>query len=997
MFKRTKMSSCALLALGGALLVPAAPAFAQADAQRIEVTGSRIRSLNADSPAPVQVLTAEDIAASGVTNVQELLLKSPAMGSPGISRTNSNFTTSSAGVATVDLRNLGTSRTLVLINGRRSVAGVPGESAVDLNTIPTEFVERIELLTGGASATYGSDAVAGVINIILKKNFEGVVFDVQHGASDKGDDKKTKVSATFGSTSGNGRTNVMGHLAFSEQGAVYSRDREMSAVDQASRGAFFTGDPADFFNVQRPFFSSFAPQGRFFYDSNGAAAGGRTSRTFDASGNIIPFSTNGPAGDGVGATGFNRSAFRTIAIPTKRLLFAAKGDHALSDQHSAFFEGTYAATQTRSRLEPFPLSSGDIFPATGGSINADFPVLNTTTGVTTMMRNPLIPLALYNLFTDANGDGAREYDFTRRLSEVGTRGNTADRSFYRAVTGLKGDLTKKLQYEFFVGFGSTTESQVSGGQVNVLNFRSALEAVPDVNDVNGNGNRTEAICRDAQARAQGCVPINVFGFNSISPGAMAYINAPGLLATYTSQKLVGFNVTGEAFEMPAGPVGIAVGGEYRKEYSRSEFDALQQAGLNAGNKIPRTEGDFSVKEIYGEARIPLLKDKPFAKSMSALLAIRGGDYSNVGNTTSWNAGIEWALNSDVKVRATRALSTRAPNINELFSPPSETFPTGLNDPCTGVTATSTGVTSDRCRAAVGVLTNIADNGGVFTRSQADQQGIGGFNRGNPLLGAEDGKSFTVGLVWTPTMFPALRNVVFSADYFKIDIKQAIVSTPRQFILDQCYGGGDTSFCQFITRRATVVGANNAGSLQFIDSAATNSGGLGTEGVDVAVTYADKVGPGRLSGKLAYTHLKSASVTPLPGSTPDPFAGEIGAAKNRMTLGLGYDWNNWGLRTTTTYIAKSSLDDQFLAGFDDAAGNPLTPGSYGVPAKTYVDMQLTYNLAKRSQVYFGVDNLFGTKAPLIPSGLPSNTTGAETDAGVYDAIGRRYYLGLRMAF
>lgn len=994
MFKRTKISSGVLLALGGALLVPAFSTFAQTPAgsdQRIEITGSRIRSLNADSPSPVQVLTSEDIAASGATNVQELLLKNPTMGTPAIARTNSNFSTSSAGVATVDLRNLGTARTLVLINGRRSVAGVPGSSAVDLNTIPTEFIERIELLTGGASSTYGSDAVAGVVNIILKKNFEGLAIDVQTGASEEGDDKKNKASLTFGTSSSNGRSNLMGHLAFSEQGAVYSRDRAMSDVDQASRGAFVTGDAADFFTIQRPFFSSFAPQGRFFYDSNGAAAGGRTSRTFDANGNIIPFSTNGPAGDGVGATGFNRSAFRTIAIPTKRLLFSAKGDHAINDDHSAFFEGTYAATQTKTQLEPYPLSSNDIFPASGGKLPAEFLV----NGV--LRKNPLIPQALFNLFTDSDGDGAKEYDFTRRMADIGNRGNTADRDFYRAITGLKGDLTKRFQYEVFVGFGSTTESQVSTGQVNVLNFRNALEAVPDVNDVNGNGNTTEAICRDANAREQGCVAANVFGANTLSAAAAKYINAPGLLATYTSQKLAGFSVTGEVFDLPAGPLGMAIGGEYRKEFSRSEFDPLQQAGLNAGNAIPRTEGEFSVKELYAEARIPLLKNVPFAKSLSALLAVRGGDYSNVGNTTSYNAGLEWSLNSDLKIRATKALSTRAPNINELFSPPSETFPTGLVDPCKGVTAVSTGVTSDRCRAAVGVSTNITDNGGTFAQSQADQQGIGGFDRGNPSLGAEDGRSFTMGLVFTPTMFPVLRNVVFSADYFKIKIEKAIVSTPRQFILDQCYGGGDTSFCQFITRRATIIGANNAGSLQFIDSAVTNSGGLETEGVDLAVTYANKVGPGRLSGKLSYTYLKSGSVTPLPGSAPDPFAGEIGAAKNRMGLALGYDWNNFGLRTTTTYIGKSALDDQFLAGFDDPNGVPLTPGSVKIAAKTYFDFQLTYNLAKRSQLYFGVDNAFGTKAPSIPSGLPGNTTGAETDAGTYDAIGRRYYAGVRMNF
>jgi outer membrane receptor protein involved in Fe transport len=993
MFKRTKISSCVLLALGGTLLVPTASVFAQAapSDQRIEITGSRIRSLNADSPSPVQVLTSEDIAASGATTVQEVLLKNPTMGTPTISRTNSNFSTSSAGVATVDLRNLGVDRTLVLINGRRSVSGVPGSSAVDLNTIPTDFVERIEIMTGGASATYGSDAVAGVVNIILKKNFEGFTFDAQAGTSQENDDDKKKVSVTFGSTSANGRSNVMGYLSYSDQGAVYSRDRSMSAIDQASVGAFVTGDPRDLFAIQRPFYSSFAPQGRFFYDANGAAAGGRTSRTFDADGNVIPFSSNGPAGDGVGATGFNRSAFRTIAIPTKRFVFSAKGDHAINDEHTAFFEGTYASTQTKTKLEPFPLSSDDIFPDTGGVLPADFLV----NGV--MTKNPLIPQAMYDRFTDADGDGAREYDFTRRLSEVGNRGNTADRAFYRAVTGFKGDLTKKLQYDAFVGYGSTTESQVSSGQVNVLNFASALEGVPDVLDINGNGNTTEAICRNERARAQGCVPINVFGYNSISPEALAYVTAPGLLATFTSQALAGFAVNGEPLDMPAGPLGIAAGFEYRKEKSRSEFDPLQQAGLNGGNKIPRTEGEFDVKELYAEARVPLLKDMSFAKSLSALLAVRGSDYSTVGNTTSWNAGLEWTVNPSLKFRATKALSTRAPNINELYSPPSETFPTGIQDPCVGVTATSVGVTSDRCRAATGVTSNITDNGGVFVQSQADQQGIGGFDRGNPTLQEEKGKSFTAGMIFLPTMFPALRSVVFAVDYFNIDIDDAIVSTPRQFILEQCYGGGNTSLCQFVTRRATVVGANNAGSLEFIDSAVTNSGGLETEGVDFTVTYADKVGPGRLSGKFAYTHMISGSITPLVGSAKDPFAGEVGAAKDKFNLQIGYDWNNWGLRTTTTYIAASALDDQFLAGFTDANGDPLAPGSVKIGSKTYFDFQLTYNLAKRSQLYFGVDNAFNTGAPSIPSGLPGNTTGAETDAGTYDAIGRRYYAGVRMSF
>jgi iron complex outermembrane receptor protein len=361
MFKRTKIGAGVIAALGCTLLaVPVAQAQNAAVVDRVEVTGSRILTLGAESPSPLQVIGAIDIAASGVTNVQELLLKNPTFGTPAISRTNSNFSTASAGVATIDLRNLGTARTLVLVNGRRFVAGVPGASSVDMNTIPTEFIERVEILTGGASSTYGSDAVAGVVNIILKRNFSGVTLDASKGRSSKGDDTKDKFSLTFGANSEGGKGNVMGHVAYSKQGAVYSRDRDASAVDQFSEGAGFSGDPAEFFTARRPFYSSFAPQGRFFV--------GSTNRTFDASGNIIPFSTNGPAGDGVGATGFNRSEYRTIAIPTERFLLAGKGEYNLAENHSAFFEGTYAATQTKTKLEPFPLGAEAIYPDSGGQV-----------------------------------------------------------------------------------------------------------------------------------------------------------------------------------------------------------------------------------------------------------------------------------------------------------------------------------------------------------------------------------------------------------------------------------------------------------------------------------------------------------------------------------------------------------------------------------------------------------------------------------------------------
>jgi iron complex outermembrane recepter protein len=258
----------ALLMGGTTALLSNTTAFAQEQEdeklQEVVVTGSRILSPNLESPSPVQTISAEDIASTGIVNLQDILLKNPTMGTPTLSRTNSNFLTSGAGVSTVDLRNLGIDRTLTLVDGRRFVSGLPGSQAVDYNTIPAQFIERTEILTGGASAVYGSDAVAGVVNIIYKKNFEGVAFDGQYGASAESDNQETQFGITFGTNTEDGRGNIMAHIGYTKQGAVYSRDRERSAVDQFSTALAVTGEPADIFSATRPFYSSYAPQGRFF-------------------------------------------------------------------------------------------------------------------------------------------------------------------------------------------------------------------------------------------------------------------------------------------------------------------------------------------------------------------------------------------------------------------------------------------------------------------------------------------------------------------------------------------------------------------------------------------------------------------------------------------------------------------------------------------------------------------------------------------------------------
>ena len=610
------------------------------------------------------------------------------------------------------------------------------------------------------------------------------------------------------------------------------------------------------------------------------------------------------------------------------------------------------------------------------------------------MRNPVVPDVVFNNAGDDDGDGVPDFYFTKRLLDFGNRTLDVKRDTFRVVGGLQGSFaSEKWHYEGFYSFGQTKEAQTSSGQVNVLNFRNALEAVADVNDVDNDGDTTEAICRDPNARLQGCVPVDVFGPNSFTPQSIKYIEAPGSLATFTSQRLIGANVTGDLFDMPAGPFAIATGLEYRKEFSSSEADALTQAGLNAGNAIPPTRGEFDVKEAYLEANVPLLAEKPFAEQLSLRAAVRASDYSTVGNTLSWNGGLEWAPIKSLRFRAIRALSTRAPNINELFSPPSQTFPS-VQDPCVGVTLTGTDTVSVNCRAAPGVLANINDpnqGNGVFTLNQADFQGVSGYDRGNPDLQEEEGNSWTVGAVIQPSDISVLDHFNFTVDYYRIDITGAITLRDRNYILSQCYGGGDTSLCQFVTRRPNAVGATSAGSIEFVDSDFNNAGSEFAEGVDLTVGYSHPVGPGKFNANLSYTHVLNHYLVPLVGGDRDYLGGEVGDSKDRAYLTLNYSGGKFGGTVQTSYLSGASLDDQFLAQFD------LPRGAVGIGSKTYVDLQLTFDPSDAYQVFIGANNVFDTEPPPIITGLPGDVTGTETDAGTYDAIGRRWYAGVRMRF
>jgi outer membrane receptor protein involved in Fe transport len=870
---------------------------------------------------------------------------------------------------------------------------------VDLNVIPTQFVERIDILTGGASSLYGSDAVAGVVNFIYKRNFQGWLAEAQAGISEIGDAGSQRISVTGGINFGEDRGNIMVHAGYDREEGLLGRNRERTSVDQLSTFWYFTGDPADYRSSVRPFYSSFAPQGRFNT--------GDYTFTFGPSGALQPcFTTNGAScnseildddgnvvvpgiGTGVGPNGFNRQAYRTLLTPVERYTAAFNGHFDISDTLRFIAEGTYVRTNASTEIEPFPLDSGGStgpYRDTAGRA----PIESLVNGV--ILRNPFVPDAIYNNATDNDGDGLRDITFARRLSDLSSRNFTAKRDFYRVVAGFEGDLfNDKWHWDATFNYGHNKERQASNGDVNIVNFRNAFAAVRDP--------ATGAIvCADPAARSAGCVPLNIFGMNTITPEAGAYIDAQTTHAFKMTQKVLAANVNGSLVDLPAGPLALAIGGEWRWENSSEDWDPTTNAGLTAGNQLPDTKGKVEVKEIYGEINVPVLHDQPFGHELNLRAAGRLSDYSTIGTVKTWNVGADYAPIPAIRFRGTYAVAIRAPNIVELFQGAAQTFPTGIVDPCDGVTLTATDQLSVFCRSQPGVVTNINANGGVFTLNQADIQGISGFDSGNPNLKEERAKTLTAGVVINPsTLNNFLRRLILTVDYYRIRIKDAIILPSRSELVDQCYNNQVTELCGSILRRPAASGSNSPGSIEFINLQAINSGVLKTSGIDVTATYranTDWATAGSsLSFRVAYTHVIDGYQIAFPAfPVKDRFAGEIGTSKDRANATVAWDSDLLTLSFTGTYIGKAREDDRSLA---SSVG--LEPDAIKIPSEFYLDTQLRVRPDPKFEIFFGVDNVLDNKPPLIYQGSVFNTTGHITAADVYDDIGRRFYLGARVKF
>lgn len=912
-----------------------------AEFEEVVVTGSRIKRKDLVATSPVNIISTEAIELTGSTHVANFLNELPSAGVPGSVDTATNFRTSTTGLNTIDLRNLGTQRTLILVNGRRHVGGSAGTPTVDVSMIPSSLVERVEVVTGGASAVYGSEAMAGVINFIMKDDFEGLEVNGRLGSSEKGGATEKDISFLVGSNFNDDRGNATVYLGYSNRGVLNSRDRELSAHDATN--------------------SSFGPKGHFF--SPGFASGGWTQD--DDTGLFNKPFVNAE-------DGFDRNQHRIIRVPSERIQFNANINYQINDNIRFFSETAFNLLTSRSNLEP--------------SIVGHFISVGSVPNITVPINNPFIPAELLALVQaeptgwDAAEDGPwnpQSLTMFRRFTEIGPRTSDVQRKTFRTAFGFDGNIDDNWTYEIYYQYGNNSQDQTNGGVYNTLNFLNALNVEPD-----GSGGYQ---CVDSTARDLGCVPLNVFGEGTITGAALDWVKVDSQLTTRMTQQVAGLTLTGTVADLPGGELGVAFGGEWRKEKSTYNSDSLAASGLTSGNSIPNTVGEYDVYEIFGEAIVPIISDVDFAEYLGLELAVRHSSYSSIGSNWSYKISGDWRPIEDLRIRGGYSTAVRAPNINELFDPGSETF-RSFTDPCAfggmgGASAdgqTVYDVQSATVQANCATIPGTAtlDPGGINIRS------AGGLAAGNPDLNEEKAKTWTVGAVFTPSQVPGLNITV---DYFDIKITDAISTFTAQVTVDQCVRQPDfpnNPFCSLIQRHPT------SGLVERINALAINAAERQVRGVDFAVDYRFDVGEGDIGINMNGTYTTKYDFIPFEGGDVVDDLGEIGVPKLKINGTLTYRLDRLTVGWSTRYIKGVNVDN------DNPSAGPGTIGDY-----LYNDIQVRYALGEDGQyeLYAGIDNIFDKAPPELGQGVNGDVTGTNTAADIYDAIRRYGYVGFKAKF
>jgi outer membrane receptor protein involved in Fe transport len=912
-----------------------APTDEAALGDEIVVTGSRITSGGFTAPTPTSVIGSEQINAVAPTRIDDALRLVPAFSTTGsgVARAISSST------VTADLRNIGPQRTLLLVNGRRHVPTSP-DGTVDLSVIPSVLISRTEVVTGGASASWGSDAVSGVINLILKNDLEGLQGVAQAGISRYSDADNQMIGLAFGTRFAGDR----GHLLV---GGEYSRSSGVGMTPYrprpwVSRGV--AGNPD--------------------YATNGLPANiyaDDVRRTDLWEGGLITsgplrgttFLPNRQTGQfGYGQTFTNRMIGGTdnyteiinpggnLVQPFDRRSVMARASYDVTDTLNLFAEGTYARATAEGRAAE---------PRQQGSVTGN-PTCSATTIPGGQTGNVLVPISnpfLSDAFREqAAAAGVTCFNFGRSLREDGlgaVRSTIGSPSVYRGVVGADLDLGSWNVNAYFQ-YGRNRFVQEYEGQINMPNYRKAIDAVRSGNQIVCRVNADASAVNDDAA----CVPFNLFGFGSPSPEAIAYITGTSRFDLVTKQRVAAISANGDVLDNWAGTISAAFGAEYRKESIDATSDPLSQANQwQSGSRQPIT-GSYDVKEVFGEVNVPLLKDFAIARSFDLNLAARYTDYSTSGGVVTWKAGASWELTDSLRLRATRSRDIRAGNFAELFAPETVSRQ-NVRDPRRSTTYTTQ------------VL-----------------------SLGNPALDPEKADTITAGAVYQPAWAGGLR---LSVDYYQIKIRGLIGTISANEVLERCFLDNLQQFCSLVNT------ANNspAGDISNVTVRFENLDSLKTEGIDFEAAYRTPLDSlfgarsGDLSVRLMGTYLKSLAITAASSATTEESAGEYVTPHWRAT---GLITHEIGRATTTLdlrWLQGGKIDNSFVVG----TGALNTININDTKNTFYTSVNLTYDISPDAdgsrEVFFRVNNLFDVAPPFPDQQSP-----------MFDQIGRSYRVGVRFS-
>ena len=948
--------------------------------EEVVVTGSRIRRKDLTTPAPVTVVTREQFESSGRMTIGDFLQTMPEQGNaPNFQLNTGGINYGADGATRINLRSLGVQRTLVLINGRRVVPGGLGASAgVDLNTIPTEAIDRVEVLKDGASAVYGSDAIAGVVNIITRRSYNGTELGAQYGVSGKGDAQTLDAHVTTGTSSDN--AGALFSVRYFNQRDSWLRDRSWSkqALDYD-----YAGSQCDPGVTRCPLESgsSRTPQGtvQIPKDSTG------TNPVCNGNALCLAMVADGwtakkrwirdPAGPYCGPNGLGQTECFRVFTGNDFYNFAAEN----------------YLTIPSTTIQGF--SSGEAkFPVARGYYELSYTQRNSTQNAAPMPLNPadynnivVSKDSLYNPF-------GTNLDFLgRRLVEFGDRTYTEDLATFRVVTGLDGTLpavTGPLQGWFWnatLNYGRTSGTFTTGGSFR--NSRVASAVGPSTKDANGN-----PVCVETPGGpvVPGCTPLNLLGGpGSIASSQQDYLGFTGTSRAYDQLTTVGADLSGDLFQLAADrPMSLALGYEYRHQLGSQIADPIAAAGDSADFNFKSTSGGFYSNEGYAELSVPIFSNMPGIEALEASAAGRYVNYNTFGDKFTYKLGARYTPVRDLTVRGTYSTAFRAPSISELYLGNKETDP-AATDPCAVDFATASPKVVAQC-TKFGVTSNSGDpNLQELTRTG-----------GNPSLRPETAKTFTAGLVIQPQM---VRNLTFTVDYFNIRVDDAIGVTGTPNILNGCYAGGVDEYCGLVVR-------NNAGRIAYVNDFYANIGTIRTGGIDFAIRYMLPTDVGRFAFGFDGSWLAFYNITLKLKSGPAKIegkgtydAGSYGALPQfKATAGLDWSLGGFLAGLTGRYVSSfnecsNPFDPTTAAGgiceiitVDPVKGTQVDPNPLRQRVKSFyqLDVHAGYTLTStigKTTLYAGILNLIDKAPPYIYSAALANS-----DPSTYDYVGRYFY-------